>query len=227
MNRRGKTLWAVVAAAAMAGGCNTIPGDGGPADATPTSVASIAPLPAVMNRLKCDLAIFVASHRDASERRLKVNAVDGDLVFNLSRSKDAGATFGLAVAPPGAKISFGAGGQQSENETYTTTLHVHMDGHTAPTVACEQAKPMLKVHIIDLGGLATQIDAVTGGTPKIETSKVTFEGKFYLKQSATLSGGLEVVFLKISDAKASSASEFVQSFKLDVDTKGTVALYGN
>ncbi len=224
---------ALVFATCLAG-CATqnVATPGAPDAKAPVSSATVVPVSAVVNQLKCDLGTFLKS-QDAHPGVFTVYNVTGTLTFSLERTTANG--WSVAVAPSFPVMPFGPGLSANVGRSRSTTHDVgddvilkfdmqtqpdpSDDPHAQTAVdqgACQHGLDGVG-HIIEPEALRRQVEGIVLGAPKIGFSTVEYKGKFLLKQSDDPKASVSLYIVSASLPTNLQDSSYTQQFDITLD----------
>lgn len=215
-------------------GCATqnvaTPGAPDPKAAVPS--ATVVPVSAVVNQLKCDLGDFLKS-QDAHPGVFTVYNVTGTLTFSLERTTASG--WSVAVAPSFPVMPFGPGLSANVGRSRSTThdvgddviLKFDMQAQPEPSDdphartatdqgACQHGLVGVG-HIIEPEALRQQVEGIVRGAPKIGFSTVEYKGKFLLKQSDDPKASVSLYIVSASLPTNLQDSSYTQQFDITLD----------
>jgi hypothetical protein len=205
----------------------------GPPDTkAPVSAATIVPVSAVVNQLKCDVGAFLKS-QDAHPGVFTVYNVTGTLTFSLERTTTNG--WSVAVAPSFPVLPFGPGFGANVGRSQSTAhdvgddviLKFDMQAQPDPSDdphartaldqgACEHGLVGVG-HIIEPEALRQQVEGIVLGAPKIGFSTVEYKGKFVLKQSDDPKASISLYIVSASLPTDLQDSSYTQQFDITLD----------
>ena len=208
-----------------------------PATKIPVSSATVVPVSAVVNQLKCDVGAFLKS-QDAHPGVFTVYDVAGTLTFSLERTMANG--WSVAVAPSFPVLAFGPGLSANVGRSQSTTHDVgddvimkfdmqaqpdpSDDPHAQTAVdqgACEHGLGAAG-HIIEPEALRQQVEGIIAGAPKIGFSTVEYKGKFVLKHSDDAKASISLYIVSASLPTNMQDSSYTQQFDITLNLEPPV-----
>ena len=198
----------------------------------PVSSATVVPVSAVVNQLKCDVGVFLKS-QDAHPGVFTVYNVTGTLTFSLERTTTNG--WSVAVAPAFPILPFGPGLSGNLGRSQSTThdvgddviLKFDMQAQPDPSddpharTALDQGACQHGLgdagHIIEPEALRQQVEGIVLGAPKIGFSTVEYKGKFLLKQSDDPKASVSLYIVSASLPTNLQDSSYTQQFDITLD----------
>jgi hypothetical protein len=205
---------------------------GSPDPKAHVSSATIVPVSAVVNQLKCDVGAFLKS-QDAHPGVFTVYNVTGTLTFSLERTTTNG--WSVAVAPSFPVLPFGPGLSGNLGRSQSTThdvgddviLKFDMQAQPDPSddpharTALDQGACQHGLgdagHIIEPEALRQQVEGIVLGAPKIGFSTVEYKGKFLLKQSDDPKASVSLYIVSASLPTNLQDSSYTQQFDITLD----------
>jgi hypothetical protein len=189
------------------------------------SSATIVPVSAVVNQLKCDVGQFLKS--------FTVYNVTGTLTFSLERTTTNG--WSVAVAPsfpllplgPSLNANFGRSQSRTHDVGDDVILNFDMqaqpdpsdDPHARTAVdqgACNNGLTGVG-HIIEPEALRRQVEGIVLGAPKIGFRTVEYKGKFVLKQSDDPKASISLYIVSASLPMNLQDSSYTQQFDITLE----------